>query len=149
MKYTVKIDDQSYDVEVKDLRARPIVAVVDGVEIEVWPESSSPSELPAPAKPVPVTHSQAPAPVTIDSEIPGSIPPSLAGKVVHAPIPGVIVSILVKAGDEVAYGKELLTLEAMKMRNAIRATRSGVIAKVLVEVGQSVNHSDPLVEFTE
>jgi biotin carboxyl carrier protein len=68
---------------------------------------------------------------------------------VRAPIPGVIVAVLVHPGDEVTHGQELCTIEAMKMRNNIRSTRAGRIAEVLVIPGQTVNHNDPLLSFEE
>ena len=66
-----------------------------------------------------------------------------------APIPGTIVAVLVKAGESVKTGQELCTLEAMKMKNAIRANRDGTVANVLVANGDSVKYGQPLVEFTE
>jgi biotin carboxyl carrier protein len=68
---------------------------------------------------------------------------------VRAPIPGVIASVEVKVGDTVAVGDPLCVLEAMKMKNAIRATRAGRIADIAVSVGQQVNHGDPLLSFAE
>jgi biotin carboxyl carrier protein len=66
---------------------------------------------------------------------------------VLAPIPGVIISIQVKQGDEVSLGQELCVLEAMKMKNTIRSPRAGVIASVNVSSGETVKHHDVLVEF--
>ena len=57
---------------------------------------------------------------------------------VNAPIPGLVVQILVQEGQEVAQNDPLIILEAMKMENEIRAQRAGVIRGVSVEVGQSV-----------
>lgn len=74
---------------------------------------------------------------------------SLAGNVVKAPIPGVVIAVLVKPGQNVKVGQELITIEAMKMKNAIRATRDGEVALVHVEVGQTVPHSQPLITFAE
>jgi glutaconyl-CoA/methylmalonyl-CoA decarboxylase subunit gamma len=54
----------------------------------------------------------------------------------------------VSPGDEVEVGGELCILEAMKMKNAIRATRAGQIAAVHVSTGQHVKHNDPLVEYS-
>jgi biotin carboxyl carrier protein len=65
---------------------------------------------------------------------------------VYALIPGVVDSIAVQAGDAVAVGQVLCALEAMKMKNAIRASRAGQIARLHVVVGQHVRHNDPLVE---
>jgi biotin carboxyl carrier protein len=70
-------------------------------------------------------------------------------KLVRAPIPGVIVSIVVNVGEAVNVGQELCVLEAMKMKNSIRATRAGQIATIHVNIGQQVKHNEPLVEYVE
>ncbi|HCU57729.1 MAG TPA: acetyl-CoA carboxylase biotin carboxyl carrier protein subunit, partial [Anaerolineaceae bacterium] len=70
-------------------------------------------------------------------------------KDVSAPLPGVIVAILVKPGDKVSRGQELCTLEAMKMKNAIRSSREGTIASVDVAVGDQVSHGQVLMTFSE
>jgi biotin carboxyl carrier protein len=57
---------------------------------------------------------------------------------VRATLPGLVVSVAVAAGDEVAEGDRLLTIEAMKMQNEVRAPRAGRVAKVSVEAGQAV-----------
>ena len=72
-----------------------------------------------------------------------------SGKSVLAPIPGVIIAISVKPGDSVTRGQELCVLEAMKMKNAIRASRDGKIAAILVNVGDHVKNSQVLIEFTD
>lgn len=77
-------------------------------------------------------------------------PPGPAGPVVpnvKAPMPGNIIEVLVKPGDRVKYGQSLCTLEAMKMKNAIRAPRDGVIATVETSVGQTVAHGQVLMTF--
>jgi pyruvate carboxylase len=66
---------------------------------------------------------------------------------VGAPMPGVVATIGVKAGDPVARGDLLLTLEAMKMQTAVRADRDGRIAQVHVAAGQQVDAKDLLVEL--
>lgn len=73
--------------------------------------------------------------------------PTGAGKVVESPLPGVVVSIAVQEGQAVKAGDLLLTLEAMKMENAIQADADGTITKVIATVGQSVQSGDPLVEI--
>ncbi len=73
--------------------------------------------------------------------------PTGAGKVVESPLPGVVVSIAVQEGQAVKAGDLLLTLEAMKMENAIQADNAGTVTKVLVSNGQSVQSGDPLVEI--
>lgn len=68
---------------------------------------------------------------------------------VDAPMPGLILEVLVKAGDSVESGDGLLVLEAMKMENKLVAPRSGVIKAVHVEASQTVDKGVVLIEFEE
>ncbi len=140
MKLRVRVEGREFTVELTDLTVRPIRATVNGKTFEVWPEGSSARPLPA-AKTAPASPPRPAARPTADAV-------SAAGPVVHAPIPGVITSVAVRPGDSVTVGQELCVLEAMKMKNAIRASRPGTVAAVHVAPGQHVKHNDPLVEFT-
>lgn len=64
---------------------------------------------------------------------------------ISAPIPGLVVKVLVEAGDEIAEDQPLIILEAMKMENEIRAKRPGVVKQVKVGPGQRVEQNAPLV----
>lgn len=66
-----------------------------------------------------------------------------------APMPGVIQAVEVKVGDAVKRGQTVVILEAMKMKNAIRSPRDGVISDILVQVGQTVGYGAVLVKFEE
>lgn len=157
----VKIEEQIFQVEISDLQQRPIIAVVDGDEFEIWPEGE-------PVKPMvefvaenpikqPINH-QPVAPVRSTS-VPSSTPkvatasgitPSTSNNtllVVRAPIPGVITAVDVQAGSEVSVGQQLCVLEAMKMNNSIRASRAGRISAVHVTTGQHVKHHDILITY--
>ncbi len=68
---------------------------------------------------------------------------------VRAPMPGLVVQVSVRAGDQVAAGDRVAVVEAMKMENELRATADGRVARVLVEVGAAVEKDQPLVEFEE
>ena len=65
----------------------------------------------------------------------------------EVPMPGRIVKILVKPGDEVARGQGLVIVEAMKMENELKATRAAVVAAVRVIEGQGVEKGAVLVDF--
>ena len=141
MKIHVKIQNKTYEVEIGDIHARPIQANVDGETCEVWPEetilSSSPQIAPTEtAIPVKQVNIEAPSAQTAST-----------GNTISAPIPGVIIEVLVKAGDQVKYGQELCILEAMKMKNSIRASRDGIIEEVLVSNGDQVSHGQLLIRF--
>ena len=146
MKMRVKINDQTFEVTLGDLNARPIVATVDGQTFEVYPESApavpTVAVAPAPAPVVPVPAAPAPA-------AKASTGGSDKGQTVVAPIPGVIVAVGVKEGEAVKRGQELCVLEAMKMKNSIRATHDGTISSVKVVVGDHVQHNQVLIVYAE
>jgi biotin carboxyl carrier protein len=56
-----------------------------------------------------------------------------------APMPGKVVRVLVKAGDQVTARQPVVVVEAMKMENELRASRGGTVAEVLVREGTSVD----------
>jgi len=63
---------------------------------------------------------------------------------IAAPMAGKIVRLLVKSGDHVEAGQGLLVVEAMKMQNEIRSTKSGRVERLLAEEGQPVNTGEIL-----
>jgi biotin carboxyl carrier protein len=67
---------------------------------------------------------------------------------IAAPMPGRVVRVLVKPGDEVTMRQGLVIVEAMKMENELGAPRAGRVAEVLVSEGQSVEAGRLLVRLT-
>tara|TARA_B100000927_G_scaffold264673_1_gene236955 strand:- start:1095 stop:1502 length:408 start_codon:yes stop_codon:yes gene_type:complete len=65
--------------------------------------------------------------------------------VVASPIPGKIVSLSVKNGDDISEGDVIMILEAMKMQNEIQAPISGTITQMGCEPGDSVEANSPLL----
>lgn len=64
---------------------------------------------------------------------------------VRAMIPGVVVAVLVAAGDRVIAGQKLVIIEAMKMQNEVLAPRDGVVDRVSVNPGARIELADPLM----
>jgi len=64
-------------------------------------------------------------------------PPADGGAVV-APLPGLIMKVMVKEGDTVSEGQPVAIMEAMKMENEIEAPISGKVARVMVKEGENV-----------
>lgn len=65
--------------------------------------------------------------------------------VVAAPMPGLVVRVVVTPGQRVEAGTPLIVLEAMKMENELRASGPGVVSHVHVTVGQAVERGSPLI----
>jgi biotin carboxyl carrier protein len=65
-------------------------------------------------------------------------------KKLSAPMPGKVVRILMRQGDEVEAGSGVLVVEAMKMQNEVKSPKKGTIQKILVGEGTAVNAGDVL-----
>ncbi len=134
MQYKVTVNNKTYSVEIDDINTRPIIASVNGQRFEVSPENGNQAEAQKEAgnssNPIPFASSQN----TNVTEI-------------VAPLPGSVIEVFVKAGDEIETGQVILIIEAMKMKNSIRSTRAGRITNVLVNAGQAVTHKQALVSF--
>lgn len=138
MKYTVRIADTSYEVEIEDIHARPIIALVNSERFEVHPDNGEKPEIVKEPNVIRTSEAPSPAPIVRSTGTSNEL---------TSPLPGTIVELFVKAGDEVEVGKVILVIEAMKMKNSIRSTRSGKVAEMLVSAGQTVAHKQVLVRF--
>lgn len=74
---------------------------------------------------------------------------AMAGKVqeIKAPMPGLVLSVMVQEGEEVNKGDNLLVLEAMKMENIIKSPAGGKVKKILVSKGLKVEKNEVLIQF--
>ncbi len=72
---------------------------------------------------------------------------SQALKEIKAPMPGLILDLKVKPGDEVKKGDVILILEAMKMENILKSPGDGVVKAVKVSLNQSVEKNQVLIQF--
>lgn len=141
--YEVRIDDEAVDPASDwrlewDDRARGLARLVgDGRSEPVVVEGRGPDRV--------VTFRGRRVPVTVRTwreqlmaEAQSAAQVHAGPVVVKATLPGLIVSIAVADGDEVEEGRSLLTIEAMKMQNEVRAPRAGRVIEVLVTSGQAV-----------
>ncbi len=147
MKIKVEIQEKIYEVTIADIHARPVIAEVDGVKYQVWPEEGVQAVAPVVAE-APVA-AATPAPAGEAPEAAPRVKAAAGAKTLNAPLPGTIVAIAVREGESVAEGQDLLTLEAMKMKNAIRADRAGVVARIHVSEGDLVQHGEALISWQD
>ena len=71
----------------------------------------------------------------------------IIGNTINAPLPGRVIEVCVKVGDEVKVGQQIAILEAMKMENSITSDYSGKVRQVLVAAGDAVAANAPLIEI--
>lgn len=96
----------------------------------------------APAAPAAEKVKEEPAPFSPEKH-PGAVKSPLVGTAYLAPQPG--ADPFVKEGDKVSSGDTLMIVEAMKVMNPIRATKSGTVKKIIVEDASPVEYDEPLI----
>ena len=119
--YKVKVNGKTYEVKILS------VSETEPLEVKEAKASAPP--------PAPEAKKEAP--------LASSAPKG--GTTVEAPLQGTVLSVLVKVGDSVKAGDNLLILEAMKLENEIKAPIDGKVVSVSVEKGSAVNAKDPLI----
>ncbi|MDP1668521.1 acetyl-CoA carboxylase biotin carboxylase subunit [Phaeovulum sp.] len=91
-------------------------------------------------------HVRTPRQAELAKLMPEKLPPDTS-RFLLCPMPGLIVNIAVKEGQEVQEGQALATVEAMKMENILRAERKGVVKKISAKAGSSLKVDDVIMEF--
>jgi biotin carboxyl carrier protein len=142
--YRITLEDRVFEVKVlDDPRGDQVRVEVNGerftVGVEVIPGAAE------------VTAGEADSPMAPWPAAPQPTPANTAGSngMVTAPLAGVIKSIAVRPGQQVAPNDELLIIEAMKMDNIIRASRAGTIGTIYAGEGHQVAYGDPLLDFAD
>ncbi len=127
----VVVNGTAHTIEVKEVTDSSATVVIDGASQKV--------EL---SRETPVVPSVAPSAMRVVKKkrvVSGAI------EQITAPLPGKILSVAVKPGDNVKAGDEVCVIEAMKMGNSIKAQREGTVKEVLISAGQSVGFGAPLI----
>ena len=154
-KYEYLINGKPFSVEILSFDGRRADVRVNNiaysVEVPQGPATGAPVyTTPPPAAPKPPeVVPTSPPPPSPAAPVPATAPPARASSenMVVAPMPGIILSVLVKEGDAVNAGDAILVLEAMKMENEIHAPRSGKVKKIYVNEGAEVRAGSELLEF--
>lgn len=141
--FTFKINGAEYKCAVEEIEAGKTNVTVNGKVYTVETEApAAPAPKPV-AKPAPAPKPAA-APAAPKAETPKPAAPA-AGVQVKSPLPGSVIKVLVSEGQAVKRGDTLLTLESMKMENAIMAEADGTVKQIAVTPGQNVMQDDLLI----
>lgn len=139
--YEIIVNGTTYFVELGEVSYSPIQVTVNGEVKTVSFREVQPDTQPKSMPTTTVVEKPVTAPVQKVS------PTTVAGTKINAPMPGKILSIKVKVGDQVKEGDTVCTLEAMKMEMPISATAPGNVKAIHVAVGDNVAYNDPLVSI--
>lgn len=143
--FAFKINGAEYKCAVEEIEAGKTKVTVNGKVYEV--ETEAPKAAPVAAKPAAVA-APAPKPAAAPAAPKAEAKPAAApaaGLQVKSPLPGSVIKVLVSEGQAVKKGDTLLTLESMKMENAIMAEADGTVKQIAVTPGQNVMQDDLLI----
>ena len=165
-RYKLDISDREFVIDVQELAADRFAVVVGDTSYEVTLSSdenlgeatitpgfqagtgAAPRIVAVNTAPR-VVQQPAPAAAASAPAAPARKPAGGGKGALTAPMPGVILEINVKAGDQITRGQQVAILDAMKMHNVIGAPRAGTVGEVFVTAGQSVDHGDAIIKFKE
>ncbi len=136
-KFKFKINGNLYEVEVQSVEGKIAELEVNGTHYQVELEKE-------------VQKQKTPTIVKKTAPPPKETKPLTSDKKfsqIKAPLPGNILNIKVKEGDEVKKGDVLLVMEAMKMENNVLADVEGMVKSLKVSEGDAVLQNDILIEI--
>lgn len=150
-KYVLEINKKEYNAEIKEITAEYANIEVDGnlyhVKLKELGRKKGAVSVPvietakpaAPSRPAPSAPPAAPKPRSTSTGNAGAV---------FAPLPGLILEVMVKEGDTVKAGQNIMVMEAMKMENQVQAPHDGTVSKVVVQKGDSVAEGDLLADIS-
>ncbi len=137
--FKFNIFGNEYNVNIKEAEGQTIKLEVNGSEYVVEMEKEVKS-----TKTPTLVRSQ---PKTVAAPTQNTLAAKTSTRKITAPLPGVILELRVKEGDQVKTGDTLLVMEAMKMENNILAEHTGVIKEIKIRKGDAVLQGDLLIEI--
>ena len=150
-RYLVSIDDEIHEVDAQRFEGGTWSLIIDGhsfdVELEVTGKNESEGQY------VSLVRGSVVA-LTVQDErknrlrFQDSLGDNSGPQNVTAPIPGKIVKLLVEEGQAVVENQPIVIIEAMKMENELRSNRDGLISKIMVNEGDTVEGNTKLITIS-
>jgi len=134
--YKVTVNGKPYDVNIGRISDEHVEVTVNGRSFTVEIESPQRAVSKTPRienRPHVVSAAESP-----DKTSPPDKVASMGKGDILAPLPGLMLKVLVKKGDTVSRGQTVAVMEAMKMENEIEAPVSGIVSEVAVSPGENV-----------
>jgi len=154
--FELKVGGKEYKVDIERFDGKQAAVKVNGKPFEVDVKQAAGAIYPGMGVVPPAPVAPTPAPMGIPQPTAEAPEPTLAaapyvptGGQVVAPMPGLILEVLVAVGDMVSAGAPIIKIEAMKMENQIPAPVSGTIKEILAKKGDRVQTDDILAVIDE
>ncbi len=142
--FELKVGGRDFKVDIDKFNGKQAVVKVNGKSYEVDVKKAAGAIAPK---------QTAPPPPGSVPEAPPSDPAPIASLAtsgqVLAPMPGLILDIMVSVGDSVTAGLPVIKMEAMKMENEIPATANGTVKEICVKKGDSVSTDQVMLVMDE
>jgi biotin carboxyl carrier protein len=147
-RFELTVGGKDYKIDIEKFDGKQAVVKVDGrpyeIDVKKATEGHSPGRLASP----PVSDTQRVSPAVPEPPLaPIAAVPS--GGQVLAPMPGMVLEIMVAVGDSVVAGTPVVKMEAMKMENEIPAPMNGTVKEIRVKVGDRVSTDEALLVMDE
>jgi len=143
-KFELTVGGKDYKIAIEKFDGRQAVVNVDGKSYEIDVKKAAEAVLPRRPPSPPGTDTQGVRPASPEPPL-APIASTPSGGQVVAPMPGMILEIMVCVGDSVAAGVPVVKIEAMKMENEIPAPVSGTVKEIRVKVGDRVSTDETLL----
>ncbi len=147
-RFELTVGGKDYKIDIEKFDGKQAVVKVDGrpyeIDVKKTTEGHSPGR---PASP-PAGDTQRVSPAVPEPPLPPIAAVPSGGQVV-APMPGMVLEIMVAVGDSVVAGMPVVKMEAMKMENEIPAAVNGVVKEIRVKVGDRVSTDEILLVIDE
>jgi biotin carboxyl carrier protein len=146
--FEINVDGKDYKIDIEKYDGKAAVVNVNGkpYEIDVKKAAEAMFSSPVPPPPAGVVPPAAPP---AEEPTPAPVASAPTGGQVIAPMPGLVLEVLVSVGDTVSAGTPLMKIEAMKMENEIPSPTNGTIKEILVKKGDRVATDEALMILDE
>jgi len=130
MIYKINIENMNFEIEVGEIVGGTGEVTINGKPYKITIENRDYSNVGNDTRPIQTSKLSV-----------GTVAPAAGGSLI-APIPGLVLDVMVNVGDRVEAGQAVVILEAMKMENSLVANASGTVREINVQKGVQVNTGD-------
>lgn len=147
-KFEINVGGKDYKIDIEKYDGKQAVVNVNGKTYDIDVKKAAEAIFSSPVPPSPVSAAPRATPSAPEPTLAPVASTPTGGQVI-APMPGLILEVLVSVGNNVSAGTPLFKIEAMKMENEIPAPANGTVKEILVKKGDRVATDEVLMTIEE